>query len=271
MPRDVTAPTLGKNGKPLSKSALKLRKIKRLKCSIKFEKLAWASGAQLVAGVDEVGRGSLFGPVVAAAVILEPSYRVKGLRDSKLLDADTREELDKRIREHAVAIGIAAVDANDIDELNIYHASRLAMCRAVMQLNPAPDHLLIDAMRIDHDCPQTKIIYGDAQSISIAAASIVAKVYRDAMFTQWEEQYPGYDLRSNKGYRSPKHIAALRDLGPTELHRRSFAPAWSKSVVASDDFANELSALEEDGVELTPVQRAQMRARGWYRTAAASL
>ncbi|MBV9669369.1 MAG: ribonuclease HII [Acidobacteriales bacterium] len=264
MPRKTKKIVLGKDGKPLSKSAVKLRMIKRLKCSIKFEKAAWASGATLVAGVDEVGRGSLFGPVVAAAVILDPSYRIKGLRDSKLLDAERRKTLASRIREHAIAIGIAAVDACDIDSLNIYHASRLAMLRAVEQLAPAPDHLLIDAMQIEHSCAQTKIFYGDAQSISIAAASIVAKVFRDAMFAEWEEKYPGYDLGSNKGYRSPKHIAALREPGATELHRRSFAPAWSKSAVASEDFARGLAVLEEEGVEMTPVQRAQMRARGWY-------
>ncbi|HEY0565213.1 MAG TPA: ribonuclease HII, partial [Terriglobales bacterium] len=205
-PRKNKIPVLGPDGKPLSKSALKLRKIKRLKCSIKFEKQAWATGAQLIAGVDEVGRGSLFGPVVAAAVILDPEYRVKGLRDSKLLDAKTRETLDKRIREHAVAVSIGAVDAAIIDRLNIYHASKLAMLKAVQGLFPAPDHLLIDAMLIEHECPQTKIYYGDAQSISIAAASIVAKVYRDALICELAERYPGYDLASNKGYRSPKHI-----------------------------------------------------------------
>ncbi len=250
---------LKKDGTPISKSAAKLRMIKRLKCSIRFEKAAWATGAKIVAGVDEVGRGSLFGPVVAAAVILDPAYRIKGLRDSKLLDAKTRETLDRRIREHAVGIAIAVVDAETIDRLNIYHASRLAMLYAVQQLAPAPDHLLIDAMRIEHDSPQTKIFYGDAQSISIAAASIVAKVYRDAMICELDAQYPGYDLRSNKGYRSPKHIAALREKGPSGLHRMSFAPAW---LSAESDCARVLEQIEE-GVELTPVQRAQRRAVDW--------
>jgi ribonuclease HII len=266
-PRKSSPPVLGKNGKPISKSAAKLRMIKRLKCSIKFEKLAWAGGAQLIAGVDEVGRGSLFGPVVAAAVILDRGYRIKGLRDSKLLDASAREKLDQRIREHAIAISIAAVDAETIDRLNIYHASRLAMLHAVEALTPTPDHLLIDAMRIEHACPQTKIFYGDAQSISIAAASIVAKVYRDAMIRELDAQYPGFDLASNKGYRSPKHIAALRENGPTALHRMSFAPAWSKSVQASLAFMEELENLEE-GVDLTPVQRAERRAREWAMAAA---
>lgn len=249
---------------PISKSAAKLRMLKRLKCSIRFEKLAWESGARLVAGVDEVGRGSLFGPVVAAAVILNPEYRIKGLRDSKLLDAATRERLDERIREHAISISIAAVDAATIDRLNIYHASRLAMLHAVCALAPAADHLLIDAMRIDHECPQTKIIYGDAQSISIAAASIVAKVYRDAMVRELDGQFPGFDLASNKGYRSPRHIAALCEHGPTALHRMSFAPAWSKSVRASLEFMEEMEDLD-DAADLTPVTRARRRAAEWAR------
>ena len=261
-PRPAKPPILDKAGKPLSKAAAKLRMIKKLKCSVRFEKQAWASGAKLIAGVDEVGRGSLFGPVVAAAVILDPGYRIKGLRDSKLLDAATRETLDRRIREHAVGIAIAAVDAATIDRLNIYHASRLAMLHAVEALAPAPDHLLIDAMRIEHACPQTKIFYGDAQSISIAAASIVAKVYRDAMIRALDGEHPGYDLASNKGYRSPRHIAALRELGPSPLHRMSFAPAWSRSAQASLAFVEELEQLEE-GAELTPVQRAQLRAAAW--------
>ncbi len=246
--------------------------LKRLKCSIRFEKLAWVNGAKLVAGVDEVGRGSLFGPVVAAAVILDPEYRIKGLRDSKLLDASARERLDQRIREHAIAISIAAVDAETIDRLNIYHASRLAMLHAVCALAPAADHLLIDAMRIDHECPQTEIIYGDAQSISIAAASIVAKVYRDAMVRELDGAYPGFDLASNKGYRSPKHIAALREHGPTALHRMSFAPAWSKSVQASLEFMEDVEDFDQ-ATDLTPVQRAKRRtaARCFWMISATSI
>src|SRR5438045_7407313 len=147
-------------GLPYSKGTLKMRLLKRLKCTLKYEKLAWASGATLIAGVDEVGRGSLFGPVVAAAVILEPDYRIRGLRDSKLLDQKTRETLAERIKEHAIAYAVAAVDVARIDQINIYHASLLAMREAVAQLNPAPDHLLIDAVRIHWECPQTKIIHG---------------------------------------------------------------------------------------------------------------
>ena len=218
-------------GLPYSLGTMKMRLLKRLKCTQKFEKLAWASGAKLVAGVDEVGRGSWFGPVVAAAVILEPGYRIKGLRDSKLLDQATREKLAERIKEHAIAWAVAAVDVARIDQLNIYHASLLAMRNAVSQLAPAPDHLLIDAVKLECDCPQTNIIHGDALSISIAAASIVAKVHRDEMIRRWDPVYPQYDLASNKGYRSPKHQAALKEHGPTPLHRLSFAPVWMCSVV----------------------------------------
>src|SRR5260221_11804783 len=133
----------------LSKAAAKLRLLKKLKCTLEFEKQAWASGANLVAGVDEVGRGCLFGPVVAAAVILTTDYRIRGLRDSKLIPQKTRETLSKRIHEHAIAISIASVDVETIDRINIYHASRLAMLNAVAGLATLPDHLLVDAMVID--------------------------------------------------------------------------------------------------------------------------
>jgi ribonuclease HII len=216
--------------KKISPSAAKLRLLKRLRCTLKFEKLAWASGAKLVAGVDEVGRGSLFGPVVAAAVILDSGYRIRGLRDSKLLLAQRREVLAERIREHAVAWAVAAVDAARIDQINIYHASRLAMRDAVALLNPAPDHLLIDALKLDWDLPQRAIIHGDALSVSIAAASIIAKVERDRMISQWDPVFPAYGLRSNKGYSTPKHLAALREVGPSPLHRQSFAPVWQAPV-----------------------------------------
>lgn len=216
--------------KKLSPSAAKLRLLKRLRCTLKYEKLAWASGAKLVAGVDEVGRGSLFGPVVAAAVILDSSYRIRGLRDSKLLPAERREVLAQRIGEHAVAWAVAAVDAARIDQINIYHASRLAMKEAVALLNPPADHLLIDAMKLDCEVPQHAIIHGDALSASIAAASILAKVERDGMIRQWDPVFPVYGLGSNKGYSTPKHLAALREYGPSPLHRQSFAPVWQAPV-----------------------------------------
>src|SRR5580765_3744255 len=237
-------------GLPFSAGTMKMRLLKRLKCTQKFEKLAWAGGARLVAGVDEVGRGSLFGPVVAAAVILEPGYRIRGLRDSKLIPEKKRDELAEKIREHSLGISIAAVDSGRIDQINIYHASREAMLLAVQQLAPQPDHLLIDAMTVEHDCAQTKIIHGDALSASIAAASIIAKVERDRMIRELDSTYPGYDLASNKGYSAPKHIAALRERGPSELHRQSFAPVWN-APIPQDAFEFMLDEIEpEPDVEL---------------------
>lgn len=214
----------------LSPSAAKLRLLKRLRCTLRYEKLAWETGALLVAGVDEVGRGSLFGPVVAAAVILDRGYRIRGLRDSKLLLRQRRELLAPRIREHAIAYAVAAVDAARIDQINIYHASRLAMKEAVLQLAPLPDYLLIDALKLDCELPQRAIIHGDALSASIAAASILAKVERDRMMCEWDPVFPEYGLASHKGYSTPKHIAALREFGPTPLHRQSFAPVWQNPV-----------------------------------------
>jgi ribonuclease HII len=222
----IPLPRILKPDDEISKSAAKLRLLKRLKCTLNYEKLAWSAGATLVAGVDEVGRGALFGPVVAGAVILDRGYRIRGLRDSKLLPAERREVLAERIKEHCVAWAVAAVDAARIDQVNIYHASLQAMVEAVVQLAPQPDHLLLDAVHIQYGCPQTKIIHGDALSASIAAASIVAKVHRDALITRWAPVFPEYDLASNKGYRSPRHIASLRQHGPSPLHRQSFAPVW---------------------------------------------
>src|SRR5579862_2571347 len=218
------------SAKPLSASAAKLRLLKSLRCTLKFEKRVWNSGALLVAGVDEVGRGSLFGPVVAAAVILDPAHRIRGLRDSKLLPAERRQVLAERIREHALAWAVAAVDAGRIDQINIYQASRGAMREAVLQLAPAADHLLVDALKLDCELPQNAIIHGDALSASIAAASILAKVERDRMMCEWDAVFPAYGLASHKGYSTPKHLAALREFGPTPMHRQSFAPVWQNPV-----------------------------------------
>jgi ribonuclease HII len=238
----------------LSPAAVKLRLLKRLRCTLRYEKIAWTSGAVMVAGVDEVGRGSLFGPVVAAAVILDPGYRLRGLRDSKLLPAERREVLAPRIREHAVAWAIAAVDAARIDQINIYQASRLAMREAVMRLQPAADHLLVDALKLDCDLPQQAIIHGDALSASIAAASILAKVERDRMMCEWDAVFPEYGLASHKGYSAPRHLAALKEYGPTPLHRQSFAPVWQNperqevfAFVQEDFAANEIAANEIAG------------------------
>jgi ribonuclease HII len=204
--------------------------LKSLRCTLKFEKEAWAGGAHLIAGVDEVGRGSLFGPVVAAAVILNPDDRIRGLRDSKLLIAERREVLAERIRERVIAWAVAAVDAARIDQINIYQASRVAMLEAVSSLQPCPDHLLVDAVKLDSPLMQRAIIHGDALSASIAAASILAKVERDRMICEWDPVFPAYGLASNKGYSTPRHLAALRKFGPSPLHRQSFAPVWSAPV-----------------------------------------
>jgi ribonuclease HII len=238
----------------LSPSAAKLRLLKKLRCTLRYEKKAWESGARLVAGVDEVGRGSLFGCVVAGAVILDPTYRIRGLRDSKLLLPERREVLAQRIREHSIAWAVAAVDSARIDQINIYHASRAAMREAVIRLLPAPDHLLIDAVKIDCDLPQKPIIHGDALSASIAAASILAKVERDRIMCEWDAVFPAYGLASHKGYSTPKHLTALRELGPTPLHRQSFAPVWQNPVPQEafafmDDDSLQVVASEELATE----------------------
>jgi len=236
MPVEPPVPTASKRAskkaakKKLSASAAKLRLLKRLRCTLRYEKRAWDTGALMVAGVDEVGRGSLFGPVVAAACILDPKYRIRGLRDSKLLLAERREVLAERIKEHCLAWSVAAVDAARIDQINIYQASRLAMRHAVAQLSPGADYLLVDALRLDCEQAQQAIIHGDALSASIAAASILAKVERDRMICDWDPVYPVYALASNKGYSTPRHLAALREHGPSPLHRQSFAPVWNAPI-----------------------------------------
>ncbi len=161
---------------------------------------------------------------------MDPNYRIRGLRDSKLLPEKKRDELSARIKDHCVAWSVAAVDSARIDQINIYHASKLAMLEAVAGLAVKPDFLLIDAMVLDLPCAQKKIIHGDALSASIAAASIIAKVYRDALVRKWDPVYPVYGLASNKGYSTRKHILALREHGPSPLHRQSFAPVWNAAA-----------------------------------------
>jgi ribonuclease HII len=214
----------------LSPSARKMRMLKKLHCGLRYEKAARATGAVLVAGVDEVGRGALFGPVVAAAVILPPDCRIRGLRDSKQLEREDRERLAKIVEMRAVCFAIEEVDAETIDRVNIYQASKLAMLGAVARLLPAADHLLIDAMRLNLPCAQTSIIYGDSLSISIAAASVIAKVYRDRRMREYHEQWPQYGLHSHKGYSTPEHKRALAEHGPTPLHRFSFRPVAQRSL-----------------------------------------
>jgi ribonuclease HII len=205
----------------------KMARLRKLACSDVYERKLRAQGYSTIAGIDEVGRGCLFGPVVAAAVILPEDLRQLkklGLRDSKQLTAVMRQELDEVIRSLAIAICIAEVDAATIDRVNIYQASRLAMRQAVEGLSCEPDHLLIDAMRLDHTCAQTKLIYGDSLSLSIAAASVVAKVHRDALMVAYDEEHPQYGFASHKGYGTAQHRKAIQEHGLHEHHRRSFAP-----------------------------------------------
>jgi len=202
-------------------------------CSSRFERAARQLGWTRIAGLDEAGRGALFGPVVAAAVILNPRRRIVGLDDSKKLPAERRSQLAELVREHALAWAVAEVDAQRIDAWNIYQASRQAMTAALQQLSIVPDYLLIDAMQLDVIIEQKSIIKGDARSVSIAAASILAKTYRDARMEEWDAVYPQYGLARHKGYATPDHLEALRLHGPTPLHRYSFAPVRESTCWAS--------------------------------------
>ncbi|MCL6480248.1 MAG: ribonuclease HII [Firmicutes bacterium] len=208
---------------------------RRRLCSSRYEREAHQQGWLRIAGVDEAGRGALFGPVVAAAVILDPRRRIVGLDDSKRLPAARREVLAERIKQRARAWAVAVVEADHIDAWNIYQASRQAMAEAVRRLAIPPDYLLVDAMTLDLPIEQRALVRGDARSVSIAAASILAKVTRDALMFEWDARYPQYGLARNKGYSTPDHLAALQRYGPTPLHRFSFAPvrlAQSWSVAA---------------------------------------
>lgn len=189
-----------------------------------FENQAREKGFQSIAGIDEVGRGPLAGPVVAAAVILPKDFQLLGVNDSKKLTAQKREQLDKQIRAEALAIGIGVIEPQVIDQKNIYQASKLAMEEAINQLTVIPDFLLIDAMTLALDYPQENIIKGDAKSISIAAASIVAKVFRDQLMEAYDEKYPGYGFAQNAGYGTKTHLVALEKQGVCPIHRASFTP-----------------------------------------------
>ncbi len=189
-----------------------------------FENELLAKGYQAICGIDEVGRGPLAGPVVAAAVILPNDELILGLNDSKQLSEKKRESLYQIIQEKAVAIGIGVVDETTIDAINIYQAARLAMTKAVEQLAGKPDYLLIDAMELDLDIQQTSLIKGDARSQSIAAASIIAKVYRDHVMVELDKHYPGYGFGKNAGYGTKEHLEGLAKYGVTPIHRKTFAP-----------------------------------------------
>jgi ribonuclease HII len=217
----------------------------KLRCEATFERELRARGFSAIAGVDEVGRGSLFGAVFAGAVILSPDRPIRGLNDSKQLEPERREVLAGRIRERAVCWAVAAVDAATIDRINIYQASRLAMKLAIERLSPQADFLLIDAVPLDLEIPQHPIIHGDARCHAIAAASIIAKVERDACMRVWDAIYPQYGLARNMGYNAPEHIRALDEHGPTPLHRLSFEPVRRRSLFpVSYDGQLELFALE---------------------------
>ena len=199
----------------------------RLEGMLAYEKECYARGMELIAGVDEVGRGPLAGPVVAAAVILPKGSKIPGLNDSKKIPKSKHKEIYEAVLQEAIAIGIGVKDNQVIDQVNIYEATKLAMMEAIGQLDPQPQHLLIDAMKLDLPIPQTSIIKGDANSLSIAAASIVAKVTRDQMMEEFDREYPGYDFAQNAGYGTANHLAGLDKLGVTPIHRRSFEPVKS--------------------------------------------
>lgn len=198
----------------------------RLRVLLRFETELWAQGLKRVAGVDEAGMAPLAGPVVAAAAVLPEGYRLKGLDDSKkILDPERREELAVAIKQDAVAWAVGRAEVEEIDRINIYHAGLLAMRRAVEGLGLVPDYVLVDARKIPEcPAPQRGIIKGDSLSMSIAAASILAKTTRDALMAELDAQYPGYGLAGHKGYPTPAHIQALREKGVLPIHRRSFAP-----------------------------------------------
>ncbi|MBV8771218.1 MAG: ribonuclease HII [Deltaproteobacteria bacterium] len=195
--------------------------------NLRYERKLWRDGLLAVAGLDEAGVGPMAGPVVAAAVIFEPETFIKGVNDSKQLKPEDRADYFAKIHQRALAIGVGAASHGEVDELNIFWATMLASRRAVMSLLRRPDHVLVDGRRIPElDLPQTRIVGGDRKSFCIAAASIIAKVTRDRMMIEYDAQFPGYGFAQHKGYCTPEHFAMLERLGPSPLHRRSFAPVW---------------------------------------------
>ena len=191
---------------------------------LEYENNLYNEGVTLIAGVDEVGRGPLIGPVVACACILPVNFYHKEIKDSKKLSEKKRKEMYKIIKENAISIGLGIVSEKVIDEVNIYEATKIAMKEAIKNLNITPEHVLIDAMKLELNIPSTSIIKGDAKSESIAAASIIAKVTRDHMLDEMDKEYPMYDLKNNKGYGTKKHLEALQTYGPCKYHRVSYSP-----------------------------------------------
>ena len=208
----------------------------RLEGMLRYEKELYVQEISFIAGVDEVGRGPLAGPVVAAAVILPKNCKIKGLNDSKKIPKKKHEEIFQTVKDNALAIGIGIMDNHVIDKVNIYEATKLAMKEAVSQLELQPEHLLIDAMKLDLPISQTSIIKGDANSLSIAAASIVAKVTRDKIMANYDQEFPGYDFGQNAGYGTAKHLEGIEKHGITPIHRTSFEPV--KTLVASSKEKN---------------------------------
>ena len=205
----------------------------------RYEAQAWRTGVTLVAGVDEAGRGPLAGPVVAAAVIIAPDRRIKGLADSKVLTPEQREALFHVISERAVAVGVGIVDHETIDRVNILQATRLAMAEALAHLTLRPDLVITDFVALrDLACPQRNLVDGDARCATVAAASIVAKVTRDRLMVEADQRFPEYGFARHKGYATPEHLAALDRWGPCPLHRRTFAGVWRQ---------RELFVLDADG------------------------
>jgi ribonuclease HII len=198
-----------------------------------LERALWECGVELVAGVDEAGRGPLAGPVVAAAVVFRPGQRVAGVTDSKQLSAQQRDQLAASIHRRALAIGVGAASSGDVDRLNILRATHLAMRRALARLPVVPDHVLVDGLAVaelGHE--HTAVVGGDAKSFTIACASIVAKTTRDRIMTRLARRYPGYGWDTNMGYGTPEHVTALAAHGPTPHHRRSFVPVQLSLEIA---------------------------------------
>lgn len=203
-----------------------MKKIKEEIDNYKYEHELWNEGIDLVAGVDEVGRGPLIGPVVAAAVILPHDFYLEGLTDSKKLSEKKRELFYQIIKEKAIAIGIGIIDEKRIDEINIYEATKEAMKDAIRKLEPRPEYILIDAMPLDIGIPTKSIIKGDFLSVTISAASVIAKVTRDHMLYEMDKEYPMYDLKNNKGYGTKKHLEAIKQYGICKYHRLSYKPVY---------------------------------------------
>ncbi|HIZ67753.1 MAG TPA: ribonuclease HII [Candidatus Streptococcus faecavium] len=202
----------------------------RLETMLRYEKELYQKGYQAIAGIDEVGRGPLAGPVVTACVILPKDCKIRHLNDSKKIPKKHHEEIYEEVLARALGVGIGIVDNDTIDRVNIYEATKLGMLQAIEQMKgevTKPDYLLIDAMQLDTPIPQLSLIKGDANSLSIAAASIVAKVTRDRIMAEYAKEYPGYAFDKNVGYGTKDHLAGLKQYGVTPIHRKSFEPIKS--------------------------------------------